>query len=99
MESRGFKSLPLWYQKSRIYWFHQHFGRIIGRGVVWEDLQVEQAICEILASPDDPRLGALLASNWEGNQEAAEQRAEWPASAFRDVLPTALAEEKPAANG
>lgn len=30
MESRGFQSVPLSYQESRIYWFHQNCDRMIG---------------------------------------------------------------------
>jgi Ring hydroxylating alpha subunit (catalytic domain) len=72
MESRGFQSVPLSYQESRIYWFHQHCDWMIGTGNVPKALRVEQVIGEEWVSPNDPRLGMLRAHNQEHNQEAAE---------------------------
>ncbi len=62
MESRGFQSVPLSYQESRIYWFHQHCDRMIGIDRVPPELRVEQAIGEEWVSPNDPRV-ALMAQD------------------------------------
>lgn len=72
MESRGFKSVPLSYQESPIYWFHQHCDRMIGLDAVPAELRVEQVIGEEWVSPNDPRLAMLQDDNREPSQEAAE---------------------------
>ncbi|MBA4082450.1 MAG: (2Fe-2S)-binding protein, partial [Erythrobacter sp.] len=59
MESRGFRSVPLSYQESRIYWFHQHCDRMIGPQNVPDELRVEQAIGEEWVSPNDPRVALM----------------------------------------
>ena len=59
MESRGFQSVPLSYQESRIYWFHQHCDQMIGLDKVPPELRVEQAIGEEWVSPNDPRVALM----------------------------------------
>lgn len=59
MESRGFKSVPLSYQESRIYWFHQHCDRMIGIDAILPELRVEQVIGKDWVWPNDPRIAMM----------------------------------------
>jgi phenylpropionate dioxygenase-like ring-hydroxylating dioxygenase large terminal subunit len=68
MESRGFQSVPLSYQESRIYWFHQHCDQMIGAENIPSELRVEQAIADDWVWPNDPRVSLIA----DGAREAAE---------------------------
>lgn len=63
MESDGFKSVPLSYQESRIYAFHQTCDRMIGLENVPADLAVEQVIGADWVYPNDPRIAQM--EEWE----------------------------------
>ena len=59
MESQGFKSVPLSYQESRIYHFHQHLDRVIGLNAIPAELRVEQVIGDEWKYPNDPRVAQM----------------------------------------
>lgn len=71
MESEGFKSVPLSYQESRIYHFHQHLDRVIGIENVPGELRVEQVIGEDWKYPNDPRIAQMEMAR-AGARDAAE---------------------------
>ena len=59
MESDGFKSVPLSYQETRIYSFHQNCDKMIGLNRMPEDLAFEQVIGEERVYPTDPRVAQM----------------------------------------
>jgi phenylpropionate dioxygenase-like ring-hydroxylating dioxygenase large terminal subunit len=58
-ESYGFKSVPLSYQESRIYWWNQSADALIGADKIPPELRVEPVIPEAWVYPNDPRLAHL----------------------------------------
>jgi phenylpropionate dioxygenase-like ring-hydroxylating dioxygenase large terminal subunit len=59
VDSYGFKGVPLSYQESRIYHWHQHADRMIGIENIPEELRVEQVIGPEWMWPNEPRLALL----------------------------------------
>ncbi|MFM7119794.1 MAG: RHO alpha subunit C-terminal catalytic domain-containing protein, partial [Gammaproteobacteria bacterium] len=61
VDSYGFKGVPLSYQESRIYHWHQHADRMIGIENIPEELRVKQVIGPEWMWPNEPRLALLNA--------------------------------------
>lgn len=59
MASSAFRSVPLSYQEARIYYFHQHCDRMIGRANIPADLAVEPVLTPDWIWPNDPRREAM----------------------------------------
>jgi phenylpropionate dioxygenase-like ring-hydroxylating dioxygenase large terminal subunit len=59
VDSYGFKGVPLSYQESRIYHWHQHADRMIGIENIPEELRVKQVIGPEWMWPNEPRLALI----------------------------------------